>query len=227
MNRKDVNIPNLDHRDPSAVQLYRLTTKTLWQRFVCLHCCSQLLQIERLQEAVYKAERYWTWVLEKPKKCKHVFSATIRYLLLTKSLATSAPRPGRRSHSAHMGLAFVLLKTNREGKATPDLQGQPCVANQRLHDTMMAQHFKSSTTCPNSQVFCCFATLGYQQFGICRSRNISKRMVTFLEGANVYQINETNPMFLPREKHPTDQWQDSTNLSMSFEKSPAPLLTNI
>lgn len=52
-------------------------------------------------------------------------------------------------------------------------------------------------------------------------------MVTFLEGANVYQINETNPMFLPREKHPTDQWQDSTNLSMSFEKSPAPLLTNI
>ena len=155
------------------------------------------------------------------------FPATIRYLLLTKSLATSAPRPGRRSHSAHMGLAFVLLKTNREGKATPDLQGQPCVANQRLHDTMMAQHFKSSTTCPNSQVFCCFATLGYQQFGICRSRNISKRMVTFLEGANVYQINETNPMFLPREKHPTDQWQDSTNLSMSFEKSPAPLLTNI
>ena len=95
------------------------------------------------------------------------------------------------------------------------------------HDTMMAQHFKSSTTCPNSQVFCCFATLGYQQFGICRSRNISKRMVTFLEGANVYQINETNPMFLPREKHPIDQWQDSTNLSMSFEKSPAPLLTNI
>lgn len=135
MNRKDVNIPNLDHRDPSAVQLYRLTTKTLWQRFVCLHCCSQLLQIERLQEAVYKAERYWTWVLEKPKKCKHVFSATIRYLLLTKSLATSAPRPGRRSHSAHMGLAFVLLKTNREGTATPDLQGQPCVANQSLHDT--------------------------------------------------------------------------------------------
>ena len=158
VNRKDVNIPNLDFRDPSAVQLYRPNHQ---DTLAALCLPSLLLVTPANRKAARGCVQGWTIVNVSFGETKEMQTCFFPLPSFTfdspRNLATSAPRPGRRSHSAHMGLAFVLLKTNREGKATPNLQGREAwqIKNYMIHhDTMMAQHFKSSTTCPNSRVFC-------------------------------------------------------------------------